>query len=255
MSGERGVICGGSIRGWLPDVAVILWKRMLGALGDVNQISDPKLHAQVFEYLVKLNETLVKIKMNQGISSDNMSTPTQPELVPPLTLILPWCFGALQLPNSYEAGKLNALQLLCSVMLNSDSQNKIYLPLFYRSLHTGERNQNSFNFSDNINNFIPALNGSTRSTLNTTLRHLGPRFLSLRLQGSSLLLLDLLQACNTVLNSNDLTSSVPRTEAVSILGSLLSLPDDLSQLCVLEPDQHLQVTSCPDIKVNLFLCR
>lgn len=30
-SGEnRGVICGGSVRGWLPDVAVILWKRMLG---------------------------------------------------------------------------------------------------------------------------------------------------------------------------------------------------------------------------------
>lgn len=31
MSGEsRGVICGGTIRGWLPDVAVILWRRMLG---------------------------------------------------------------------------------------------------------------------------------------------------------------------------------------------------------------------------------
>lgn len=27
---HKGVICGGSIRGWLPDVAVILWRRMLG---------------------------------------------------------------------------------------------------------------------------------------------------------------------------------------------------------------------------------
>lgn len=35
VSGEhRGVICGGTVRGWLPDVAVILWKRMLGALGE-----------------------------------------------------------------------------------------------------------------------------------------------------------------------------------------------------------------------------
>lgn len=31
MSGEsRGVVCGGTVRGWLPDVAVILWRRMLG---------------------------------------------------------------------------------------------------------------------------------------------------------------------------------------------------------------------------------
>lgn len=138
VSGERGIVCGGSIRGWLPDVAVILWRRMLGSLGDVNNITDPKLHAQVFEYLVKLTNTLTKIKLNQGVSPDNLSTPTQPELVPPLTLILPWCFGALQLPNNFEAGKLNALQLLCTVILNCDNQYRIYLPLFYRSLHTSK---------------------------------------------------------------------------------------------------------------------
>ncbi|KAJ8941367.1 hypothetical protein NQ314_010430 [Rhamnusium bicolor] len=113
LSGEnRGVICGGAVRGWLPDVAVILWRRMLGALGDINQITDPKLHAQVLEYLVKLTDTLIKIKHNQGVSHDNMSTPQAPELVPPLTLILPWCFGSLILPDNFEAGKLNALRLL-----------------------------------------------------------------------------------------------------------------------------------------------
>lgn len=138
ISGERGVVCGGSVRGWLPDVAVILWRRMLGALGDVNQISDSRLHAQVFEYLVKLNETLIKIKLNQGVSPDNLSTAPQPELVPPLTLVLPWCFGALQLPATFEAGKLCALRLLCSVILNCDTQQKMYLPLFYRSLHISE---------------------------------------------------------------------------------------------------------------------
>lgn len=50
-SGENlGVVCGGTVRGWLPDVAVVLWRRMLGALGDVNQIDDPRLHAQVDTY-------------------------------------------------------------------------------------------------------------------------------------------------------------------------------------------------------------
>lgn len=139
VSGEhRGVICGGSVRGWLPDVAVILWKRMLGALGDVNQLTNPKLHAQVFEYLVRLTETLIKIKQNQGVAGGNQSTPQAPELVPPLTLILPWCFGALELPEGYEEGKLSAVRLLCTVMLNSDVRHLSCLPYFYRSLHLCE---------------------------------------------------------------------------------------------------------------------
>lgn len=60
MSAEdRGVVCGGTIRGWLPDVAVILWKRMLGALGDVNRIPSPKLHSQVCGVALEgLNEKL-----------------------------------------------------------------------------------------------------------------------------------------------------------------------------------------------------
>lgn len=133
------MVCGGTVRGWLPDVAVVLWKRMLGALGDVNQIQSPKLHAQVLEYLVKLTDTLIKIKRNQGVSCDNTNTPQPPELVPPLTLVLPWCFGALALTEAYENGKLCSLRLLCTVTINCDGANKSYLPHFYRCLHLGER--------------------------------------------------------------------------------------------------------------------
>lgn len=46
-SDRRSILCGGTARGWLPDVAAVMWKRMLGALGDVNKILNPKLHAQV----------------------------------------------------------------------------------------------------------------------------------------------------------------------------------------------------------------
>lgn len=106
--------------------------------GDVNQIANPKLHAQVFDYLVRLTDTLIKIKQNQGVSCNNQNTPQAPELVPPLTLILPWCFGALELPDAYEEGKLSAVRLLCTVMLNSDAKHLSCLPHFYRSLHLGE---------------------------------------------------------------------------------------------------------------------
>lgn len=106
--------------------------------GDVNNISDHKLHHQVFQYLVKLTDTLIKIKHNQGVSPDNLSTPQPPDLVPPLTLILPWCFGALILPEVYEQGKLEALRLLCTITLNCDSKYRTYLPQFYHFLHLGE---------------------------------------------------------------------------------------------------------------------
>lgn len=82
------------------------------------------------------------------------------------------------------------------------------------------------------------------------MRYLGPRFLSLQLPGSSLLILDLIHACNTVLNNTDKLESSPRTEAVSILANLLSHPEDLSNISVLQPEQDLQVIMCPDIKVS-----
>jgi len=56
-------MAGGGVRGWLPDVAVVLWRRMLSALGDVNNIQDPVLHGQVMDYLVQLTQTLIKVKI------------------------------------------------------------------------------------------------------------------------------------------------------------------------------------------------
>ena len=55
-------MAGGGVRGWLPDVAVVLWRRMLSALGDVNNIEDPALHGQVMDYLVQLTQTLIKVR-------------------------------------------------------------------------------------------------------------------------------------------------------------------------------------------------
>ncbi|CAG9861658.1 unnamed protein product [Phyllotreta striolata] len=237
-SGEnRGVICGGSVRGWLPDVAVILWKRMLGALGDVNGIADPALHAQVFEYLVKLTETLIRIGRNQGVSCDNMSTPQPPELVPPLALVLPWCFGALVLPGVYEAGKLNALRLICTITVNCDNKHLTCLPEIYRFLHI-------------------ALTGSSKLVINTCLKYLGPRFFSLQLPGASLLLLDFINACNVTLNNVEKLELSPRTEAVSLLANLLAQSENLNAISVLQPDSEMRVITCPDIKehiVNILL--
>ena len=61
LSQNRSVMLGGKFQGWLPDVAVIMWRRMLGALGDPNEVRNPQIHAAIFDYLVELGSILIKV--------------------------------------------------------------------------------------------------------------------------------------------------------------------------------------------------
>ena len=60
-SEDCSVMAGGSLTGWHADVATVMWRRMLGILGDVNTIKDPEIHAQVFDYLCELWQNLAKV--------------------------------------------------------------------------------------------------------------------------------------------------------------------------------------------------
>ncbi|KMQ98304.1 gtpase-activating rap ran-gap domain-like 1 protein [Lasius niger] len=232
-SERRSVMAGGGVRGWLPDVAVVLWRRMLSALGDVNNIQDPVLHGQVMDYLVQLTQTLIKIRLNQGVSGDNQATPPAPELIPPLTVIAPWCFKAIQLPEKYESGKLAAYRLICLLTVQplDISLPKQHLTLFYRAVHSG----------------IASNDGKV---LHVLVKYTGPRLFSLNLPGSSLLILDYIHAANVILSSQDIEA--PRTEAVSIIGSLLSLPVATVKLPMLQPNGPDIVTmTCPEAKEHI----
>ncbi|KAG7202596.1 hypothetical protein KM043_009788 [Ampulex compressa] len=232
-SERRSVMAGGGVRGWLPDVAVVLWRRMLSALGDVNNIQEPHLHGQVMDYLVQLTQTLIKIRLNQGVSGDNQATPPAPELIPPLTVIAPWCFKAIQLPEQYEVGKLAAYRLICLLTVQPQDIGlpKQHLTLFYRAVHNGIVSNDS-------------------KILHVLVKYTGPRLFSLNLPGSSLLILDYIHAANVILSSQDIQA--PRMEAVSIIGSLLSLPATTSKLPVLQPNSGDIVTmTCPDAKEHI----
>ncbi|XP_026674895.1 probable Rho GTPase-activating protein CG5521 isoform X9 [Ceratina calcarata] len=233
-SERRSVMAGGGVRGWLPDVAVVLWRRMLSALGDVNNIQDPTLHGQVMDYLVQLTQTLIKIRLNQGVSGDNQATPPAPELIPPLTVIAPWCFKAIQLPSQYEVGKLAAYRLICLLTVQPQDINlpKQHLTLFYRAVHNG-------------------IVSNDNKVLHVLVKYTGPRLFSLNLPGSSLLILDYIHAANVILSGHDIEA--PRTEAVSIIGSLLSLPATTTKLPVLQPTGSDIVTmTCPDAKEHII---
>lgn len=231
---RRSILMGGTARGWLPDVAAIMWKRMLGAMGDVNKILNPKLHAQVFKYLVELTDNLIKIRQNQGISSDNMATPTQPTLVPPIGIVAPWCYGALALEPQYREGKLWALQLLCTIAKYGPQLGKDQLPLFYHALHQ-------------------SLTGGDKGMAYTALKYLGgPRFLSLLLPGHSLLLLDLVHASTVILTSFE-TANTPRAEVAGLLGSLLCFPKTSLPKPVLKPSEpNVDLMECPDLQEHIL---
>ncbi|XP_058461535.1 probable Rho GTPase-activating protein CG5521 isoform X1 [Malaya genurostris] len=232
---RRSILAGGTARGWLPDVAAVMWRRMLGALGDVNKILNPKLHAQVFQYLVNITESLIKIRMNQGISLDGQINPTPINLVPPIALVAPWCYGALTLDGQYGQGKLYAMQLLCTIVKAGASLGNNQLPLFYHALHQ-------------------ALSGEDRAMAYTALRYLGgPRFLSLLLPGHSLLLLDLVHASTIVLTSSETGPHAPRSQVAGLLGSLLCFPRTSLPGPVLQPSEpNIDLMECPDLQEHVL---
>ncbi|VVC33952.1 Hypothetical protein CINCED_3A022064 [Cinara cedri] len=230
ITNKKSVMSGGEVRGWTPDVAAILWRRMLSALGDVNLLENPILHERVFQYLLDLNETMTKIYQNRSmVEEDNYASS---DLVPPILIIAPWCFQALNLPKTYRNGKLHAYKLLCQMTLNNNkdvSLGQKYVTQFFKVLHYG-------------------LTSSDQDIVNTILKNTGPQFFSHQLPGFTLLTLDFVRACNEVLSGTNF-SMAPRAEAVSILGTLLCFPANLTKVPYLKPDCHqFLITYCPDIK-------
>lgn len=63
-------MAGGTLTGWHADVATVMWRRMLGILGDVNSIKDPEIHAQVFDYLCELWQNLAKVNTDTQSPSE-----------------------------------------------------------------------------------------------------------------------------------------------------------------------------------------
>ena len=205
MDTEVSVVCGGTKEGWTPVAAVVLWTRMLGVLGNVNDIESASIHAQVLNALFELWRLLAKIRLNQGISLDNKSTPPVPNLLPPLHYFASWLFQAAYLPQKYKQGKLIAYQLICEMTVRRQDNplSEDYLRHFYRCLHDGLTN-----FDQDI---INAIMGKC------------DHFFGMVLPSSSLLILDFIHAASTIIESAN--TGHPRTEAVTILGSLLCYPN------------------------------
>ncbi|XP_039597795.1 LOW QUALITY PROTEIN: ral GTPase-activating protein subunit alpha-1 [Polypterus senegalus] len=231
---DCSVMAGGTLTGWHADVATVMWRRMLGILGDVNCIKDPEIHAQVFDYLCELWQNLAKIRDNLGISTDNQTTPPPPVLIPPLRILTPWLFKATMLNDRYKQGKLHAYKLICKIMKRRQdvSPNSDFLTHFYYIMHCG-------------------LLHVDQDIVNTIIKHCSPRFFSIGLPGATMLILDFIVAASKVTASTSLNA--PRVEAQILLGSLVCFPNLYSELPALHPiTADVVLTQFTDIKEHII---
>uniref|UniRef100_A0A7N6FIS7 Rap-GAP domain-containing protein n=1 Tax=Anabas testudineus TaxID=64144 RepID=A0A7N6FIS7_ANATE len=233
LADDVSIIAGGTLTGWHADSAFVLWRRILGILGDVNNIRCPKIHAKVFSYLYELWHKLAKIRDNLGISVDNQSSPPQPAFIPPLRMLASWLFRATMLPTEYKAGKLQAFKLICEMMTRHQDllPNSDFLVHLYHIMHKG--------FTSN-----------DQDVLSTIIRSCSPRFFFLGLPGFTMLIGDFITAAARILSSD--YSEAPRMEAQTVLGSLVCFPNLYLQIPVLQhvPGSDEIVVGNEDIKVN-----
>ena len=82
----------GSTSGWNADLTGTLWCRLLGSLGNVNDVEDPSIHLAALECLSEIVEVFICVRDNQSVTLDNRSSPAPPRVVPPILHVAPWLF-------------------------------------------------------------------------------------------------------------------------------------------------------------------
>ena len=60
LDGARSVLAGDAALEWTVELAVMLWRRMLGALGYIN-VTPPHIHAHILDCLADITNTLHKV--------------------------------------------------------------------------------------------------------------------------------------------------------------------------------------------------
>lgn len=145
-SGERlfvedpellSVMAGGRTVGWTAENCVVLWRRILCSLGDINAIQDPFILSTVYGHLSDIMRSLFDMRRNLGVTTDNITTPAPPALIPPLSFMVSWLFQTLRLPAKFKSAKLTAMRMLCQVtVFRHDMELPLeHMSLFLRELH------------------------------------------------------------------------------------------------------------------------
>jgi hypothetical protein len=114
-----------------PQMVHFLWLNLLCALGNVNKIERPEIHATAMSCLSTVWEMLYETRRNIPINESN---------APDLFIFGPWLIEAAELSTIYADGRYLALACLCRLMCNQSGTRQAeedYYPHFYRAVTKG----------------------------------------------------------------------------------------------------------------------
>ncbi|CAF0735212.1 unnamed protein product [Adineta ricciae] len=198
-----------------PETAYTAWFRMLGSLGNINQIRSPEQHNRIMKTIFDIWKMLCRIHVQ---SKDTQHGDLYFD-GPPLLIFAPWLFEAIQtLPTTHREGKLSAYRLLCSMgVFNHDTPPPAdFLDMFLLTIYEG-------------------LSSGDEDIIHVIISSCKVDFFHRCWPSSTLLLPLFTSACCEIGQKPCLVEgkTIPKVEALTILSSLVCFPNHFEQLDVL----------------------
>ncbi|KAI8144750.1 hypothetical protein BJV82DRAFT_606134 [Fennellomyces sp. T-0311] len=183
-----------------------IWKNMLCAIGNVNEIQDPQNYAVAMGCVVDIWDTLSWIRSRQPYH--NVPRPALYELGP-------WFLQATELPETYDSGRALAFGCLCRLMSQrpEDPVPQLYYTHFYKAILKG-------------------LSSGDTAVIQSIIQNSG-RVFSRCLPGVYILIPSFIAAIENQLLDADTIRDVPigvRQGCITILGSLVSISNHFTDI-------------------------
>ncbi|CAI2726124.1 unnamed protein product [Schistosoma spindalis] len=210
----RCILAGGSALGWTHESIVICWRRFLGILGSLHKIINPTTMNDIFSYLNEMTSCLLKIRAYQSVPSvTETCVQPIPQFVPPVNFIAPILFNTMSLSEEFIEAKKIAIRTLCDIVVRSHDgcPDPELIAHFYHLIHQiSVEKQENYVFE--------------------VIRSCNMRLFGSSLPSTHLLILDFLSDVNVVLSNPNCGTEIPRSEAISIILSLLCYPYHFDRL-------------------------
>nr|CAH8838670.1 unnamed protein product [Trichobilharzia regenti] len=236
MDLPRCILAGGPAFGWTHESIIICWRRFLGVLGNFYKINNPSTMLDVFQYLNEMTTCLLKIRDYQIVPcvTETCVQPIPP-FVPPVELIAPVLFESLNLSEDFVESKQLAIRTLSDIVVrfHDGCPDPELIAQFYYLVHR-------------------ICVSKEEKYVFEIIRSCSMRIFVSSLPSTHLLILDFLSGVNVVLTNPSPGPEVPRSEAISVILSLLCYPHHFESLesiesTCLEP----RIIACNDLKSQL----
>ncbi|PKC73960.1 hypothetical protein RhiirA1_437238 [Rhizophagus irregularis] len=212
---------------WSTENALLVWKNLLTALGNLNYIQISPNHAEAIKCIVDIVDMLSLVRNHQY---GRFSSPF-------LFDFSPWLFEACNLPLAFAPGRALAYAGLCKIMsCPHEKFDEEYYPHFYRALLKGLSDQDS-------SIILAIINNSTK-------------LFSQNLPGCNILYYSFIETIRNLLSKHDYnsnTSEITIHNSITILCSLICIVNQLPSLQVPDiPYKNLAQMNVEDLNELKF---